>query len=140
LSYGNTFDLRKGSFEEGWENFLYQIRQTKISKQTKCNTCEIRSMCGMCPANGELECLDAETPVDFLCRVAHLRAYCFGITVAPHGECEYCTGGESFAAMMETVERIIRKSECGSRKSECGMRKVEFKNDVKDTRESIFWK
>jgi radical SAM protein with 4Fe4S-binding SPASM domain len=115
LSHGHAYDLRKGSFEEGWENFLYQLRQTRISKQTKCDACEIRAMCGMCPANAELECLDAETPVDFLCQVAHLRAYCFGITVAPHGACEYCTGGKSYAAMMETVEKIMRKSECGMR-------------------------
>ena len=31
-------------------------------------------MCGMCPANGELESGDARAPVDFLCRTAHLRA------------------------------------------------------------------
>ena len=29
----------------------------------------------MCPANGELESGDAETPVDYLCHVAHLRAH-----------------------------------------------------------------
>ena len=51
-------------------------------------------MCGMCPANGELENGDPEAPVDFLCRVAHLRAHAFGLAVAPHGECEYREGGE----------------------------------------------
>jgi hypothetical protein len=47
-------------------------------------------MCGMCPANGELENRDAEEPVDFLCQVAHLRSKALGMPVKPHGECNYC--------------------------------------------------
>ena len=54
----------------------------------------------MCPANGELENGDAEAPVDFLCRTAHLRAYTFGFPVAPHGECEYCAGGSRYDELM----------------------------------------
>ena len=34
--------------------------------------CRIRSLCSMCPANGELENGDAESPVDFLCEVCTL--------------------------------------------------------------------
>jgi hypothetical protein len=44
----------------------------------------------MCPANGELENNDPEEPVDFFCRVAHLRAHALGLTVPPHGDCEHC--------------------------------------------------
>jgi hypothetical protein len=47
-------------------------------------------VCGMCPANGELENRDAEEPVDFLCQVAHLRSKALGIPVKPHGVCKYC--------------------------------------------------
>ena len=57
----------------------------KITRLTKCTACELKSMCGMCPANGELENEDAEAPVDFLCQVAHLRAHAFDLPVAPHG-------------------------------------------------------
>ena len=90
LWHGENFDLRKGSFKEGWEEFLLKVSRKKITRKTKCLACELRSMCGMCPANGILECGDAEEPVDFLCQVAHLRAFAFGIPIAPHGECEYC--------------------------------------------------
>jgi radical SAM protein with 4Fe4S-binding SPASM domain len=86
-----TYNLRKGSFREGWEDFLTKVRQQKkITRYTKCVACEIKAMCGMCPANGELENRDAEEPVDFLCQVAHLRAKALGFSVKPHGECEYC--------------------------------------------------
>jgi radical SAM protein with 4Fe4S-binding SPASM domain len=85
-----TYDLRRGNFKEGWEDFLMEVREKKITRYTKCVECEIKSMCGMCPANGELENRDPEEPVDFLCQVAHLRAKALGISVKPHGECEYC--------------------------------------------------
>ena len=90
LSCEDNYDIREGSFQQGWEEFLLKVHQKKITRPTKCVKCEIRPMCGMCPANGELENRDPEEPVDFLCQVAHLRAYALGLPVAPHGECEYC--------------------------------------------------
>jgi radical SAM protein with 4Fe4S-binding SPASM domain len=86
----NGYNLRKGSFREGWENYIFKLRQKKITRLTKCVNCEIKAMCGMCPASAELENLDAEEPVDFLCRVAHLRAKALGLPINPHGECKYC--------------------------------------------------
>jgi radical SAM protein with 4Fe4S-binding SPASM domain len=106
MSQDDAYDLRQGSFVQGWEQALYQLRQKQITRQTKCVTCGIRSMCGMCPANAELECMDAEVPVDFLCQVAHLRAYCFGIPVPSHGDCEYCEGGSRYTEMMRKVRKI----------------------------------
>jgi len=90
LSCEDGYDLRRGSFQDGWEGFLLNVRKKKISRQTKCIHCEIKAMCGMCPANAQLENRDAEEPVDYLCQVAHLRAKALGIDVKPHGECEYC--------------------------------------------------
>lgn len=108
LSSADSYNLRKGSFKEGWTNYLPAERQKKASRQTKCTTCELKSMCGMCPANSELECSDKETPVDYLCQVAHLRAYALDLPKAPHGECEYCEGGSGYAEMMETVKDLRR--------------------------------
>jgi radical SAM protein with 4Fe4S-binding SPASM domain len=92
LSRAERYDLRRGSFREGWDQFLYRARQGKITRVTKCTQCHIQSLCGMCPAMGELENKDPEAPVDFLCRVAHLRANAMNIPVPPHGDCEYCAG------------------------------------------------
>ena len=111
LSQNDAYDLRRGSFEQGWEQALYQLRQKQITRQTKCVACGIRSMCGMCPANAELECSDAEVPVDFLCQVAHLRAYAFDIPVSPHGDCEYCEGGSRYQEMMEEVKKLKQEQD-----------------------------
>jgi radical SAM protein with 4Fe4S-binding SPASM domain len=107
LSQRDKFDLRQGSVQEAWRA-LAAVRRRKITAPTKCTMCELKSMCGMCPANGELESGDPEAPVDFLCRVAHLRAHSFGLPVAPHGTCEYCEGGSGHDEIMRSAERLKR--------------------------------
>ena len=92
LSQTDAYDLRNAGFKEGWKH-LAGIRQRKATKQTKCTLCEIQDLCGMCPVNGELENFDPEKPVDFMCGVAHLRARALGLSIKPHGECEYCKNG-----------------------------------------------
>jgi len=82
LYRGDAYDLRKGRFQEGWENFLLKVRQKKITRHTNCAACEIKAMGGMYPANCELESGDAEEPVDFLYQVAHLRAHALGSPVS----------------------------------------------------------
>ncbi len=107
LSHNDRYDLRKGSFADGWSTFLRRLRDTKkVSRVTKCTDCQIRPLCGMCPANGELENGDPESPVDFLCQVTHLRAHAFGLPVAPHGDCEYCEGGRGYDELMQAVSRL----------------------------------
>lgn len=108
LFQNDGYDLVKGNFKEGWDHFLYKLRQKQVSRVTKCINCAIRDMCGKCPANADLECRDEEAPVDFLCQVAHLRAYAFGIPVPPHGECEYCEGGSRYHEMMRKVKSLSR--------------------------------
>ena len=106
LSSADLYNLREGSFMEGWGKYLSAERQKKVLRKTKCSRCRLKSMCGMCPANSELECADPEAPVDFLCQVAHLRAYVLGLPIAPHGPCKYCEGGSGHGGMMETAKGL----------------------------------
>jgi radical SAM protein with 4Fe4S-binding SPASM domain len=106
LSHFDTYDLRTGSFHEGWEEFLRKVRSKKMTRLTKCVACSLKAMCGMCPANGELENGDPEAPVNFLCHVAHLRAHALGIPVPPHGECEYCEGGVGYGDLLKSLAAL----------------------------------
>jgi radical SAM protein with 4Fe4S-binding SPASM domain len=108
FSQRDLYDLRSGSFREGWEQFLRGVRLKPSLRVTKCTACELKAMCGMCPANGELENGDPESPVDFLCRVAHLRAHAYGFSIPPHGDCEYCEGGSRHDELMRAVGSLQR--------------------------------
>jgi radical SAM protein with 4Fe4S-binding SPASM domain len=103
LSHVDKYNVRDGSVKEGWEQFLLKVRTRKISKYTKCTSCQLKSLCGSCAANSELENGDPEAPVDFLCRTAHLRAEVFDVDVRPHGDCEYC--GPERSTILEMAER-----------------------------------
>ena len=106
LSQNDKFDLRSAPVREGWEQFLRKVRGRKITRATKCTDCSLKAMCGMCPANGELENSDPEAPVDFLCQVAHLRAYTFGFPVPAHGDCECCPTGAAHPQLQDWAERL----------------------------------
>jgi radical SAM protein with 4Fe4S-binding SPASM domain len=108
LSHQDKYDLRTGTLRDGWEVALRRVRSRKITMPTKCTACELKSsLCMMCPANGELENGNPESPVDFLCRVAHLRAYALRLPVAPHGQCEYCNGGEHYEALRRSADTLL---------------------------------
>ncbi len=109
LSQQEGYDIRKGSVREGWDHFLLSVRQRERKQLTKCQSCRIRSVCSMCPANGELENGDPESPVDFLCEVAHLRAMALGFEVPEHGDCEFCRDGERRRALLESAKRIASR-------------------------------
>jgi radical SAM protein with 4Fe4S-binding SPASM domain len=105
LSHVDKYNVREG-FREGWEQYLLDVRMREITRPTKCTGCGIKSMCGMCAANGELENGDAESPVDFLCQVAHLRAETLDIPVPSHGDCEYCAGGMGHHLVRAAAEAL----------------------------------
>jgi radical SAM protein with 4Fe4S-binding SPASM domain len=111
LSHQEHYDLRRGSFREGWEQFLAAVRHRKRTRVTRCTQCELKAMCGMCPATGELENGDPESPVDFLCHVAHLRAHAFELPVAEHGDCPYCARGEGYERLQRSLQDLMSRPE-----------------------------
>ena len=106
LSHQDTYDIRQGGVRAGWDHFLLDVRRRQATRPTKCNACRLHSVCSMCPANGELENGDPESPVEFLCEVAHLRALALGFAVPAHGDCELCSDSERHAALVESARRI----------------------------------
>jgi radical SAM protein with 4Fe4S-binding SPASM domain len=109
ISQQETFSVRDARLKTVWETSLAELRRRKRTKLTKCVQCQIQSLCGMCPANGEMENGDRESPVSFLCHVAHLRAAVIGVETPAHGTCEFCAGGSEHEALMESARRIIHK-------------------------------
>lgn len=100
------YNVREGGFAAGWNQYLHETRTKKRTRPSKCSSCQIQSLCGMCPANGELENNDPEKAVDFLCQVAHLRAMALGADVPSHGDCGCCPGGEHYQDLRDSVAKL----------------------------------
>ena len=77
LSRYPSYDLVAGTFEEGWA-LLARTRQefSEGSASVACQTCGVRAFCQHCPARAQLEYGPGAVPerVEWLCRLAHLRA------------------------------------------------------------------
>jgi radical SAM protein with 4Fe4S-binding SPASM domain len=73
------YDLRRGSFREGWTEFLPAVRAQRRTRHERCRACELRDLCENCPGVAMIEVGDPELPVPYLCEVAHLRARRFGL-------------------------------------------------------------
>jgi len=67
------YDLIKGSFQEGWDQFIPSVREKISQNPNKCTSCEIRALCSICPAWSTLETGSPEKSVKFLCLIAHFR-------------------------------------------------------------------
>jgi radical SAM protein with 4Fe4S-binding SPASM domain len=109
ISQQETFRVQELGLKRVWEESLLRTRMQKRTRVTKCTECRIQSLCGMCPANGELENGNRESPVDFLCHAAHLRAVVVGLETPFHGECEFCAGGSRHEEVIESARRIVCK-------------------------------
>lgn len=77
---GASYDLQKGTFFDGWQDFLPQVLEQKWSRETACKSCSLISMCGQCPGWAEIEKGDQEARVEYLCGIAHLRAKAFEVS------------------------------------------------------------
>ena len=63
-----------GTFKQGWERLLPDVYTQRYKKNTKCKKCRIRFLCEVCPGWAKMESGDEESPVEYLCEIAHLKA------------------------------------------------------------------
>ena len=74
---GLKYDLRRGSFREGWEVFLPSL-VGKVCGGAEyletCAVCDLRAECKWCPAYGYLEHGRYSAPVEYLCAVSREAA------------------------------------------------------------------
>ena len=67
------FDLRKGTFDEGWQYLKEQLKDKKASPDFKCMGCNIIRFCEQCNANFAQAYGDEEQVDPYYCELAALR-------------------------------------------------------------------
>ncbi len=77
-----TYDLKKGSLEEALTSAFPRLRELRASNRLyleRCARCFLKPMCDQCPAKSWSEHGTLDTPVEYLCRVAHAQALFLGL-------------------------------------------------------------
>ena len=67
------FDLRQGTFREGWENVIPRFREQEIRPGYHCHECEMRFLCGTCPAQAGMESGSPHQKAEYMCRLGEAR-------------------------------------------------------------------
>ena len=70
-----TYDLKGGSFLEGWQQVIPHIWRKKIGFEFACNRCEKSVVCGYCPAFFKLENGMEVIHSEYLCALGHHRSH-----------------------------------------------------------------
>jgi radical SAM protein with 4Fe4S-binding SPASM domain len=76
------FDLKRGSMRRAFEEFFPQLRQIKsrnVEYLNRCARCFLHGLCSQCPAKSWSEHGTLDTPVEYLCDVAHIQACQIGL-------------------------------------------------------------
>ncbi len=69
-----SFNLREGSFRQGWQELFPALHAKQLDQNNKCWRCEYFPVCDQCPGWAYVEEGDQASPVSYLCQIAHERA------------------------------------------------------------------
>lgn len=67
------YDLVKGNFYDGWNNYLVKVIDKKVPREFSCASCKNRFLCTYCPAFFYLENGSEYERSAYLCKIGHLR-------------------------------------------------------------------
>jgi radical SAM protein with 4Fe4S-binding SPASM domain len=71
------YDLEKGSLKEAMSRFFPEVREMKATHPdylTRCARCFLKGLCEQCPGKSWTEHGTLDTPVEYLCEIAHAQA------------------------------------------------------------------
>lgn len=77
-----VYDLNEGSLKEALIRFFPKMRETRadnVAYRKRCGRCFLKGLCEQCPAKSWMEHGTLDTPVAYLCAIAHQRAKRLGL-------------------------------------------------------------
>jgi len=77
-----VYNLDKGSLEDALKNFFPKVREMEavnLEYLNRCAKCFLKGFCEQCPAKSWMEHGTLDTPVEYLCRIAHSQARFLGL-------------------------------------------------------------
>ena len=77
-----VYDLKQDSLKNALENFFPRMRETRATHPeylAKCARCFLKGLCEQCPAKSWMEHGTLDTPVEYVCEIAHGQARFLGL-------------------------------------------------------------
>jgi radical SAM protein with 4Fe4S-binding SPASM domain len=77
-----VYDLKKGSLKEAMTHFIPYVRELKATHPdylSRCARCFLKGLCEQCPGKSWTEHGTLDTPVEYLCEIAHAQAQYLGL-------------------------------------------------------------
>ena len=77
-----VYDLRRGTLREALTEVLPRVREKRATDPDylhRCARCFLKGLCEQCPGKAWAEHGTLDTPVEYLCEVAHAQARCLGL-------------------------------------------------------------
>jgi radical SAM protein with 4Fe4S-binding SPASM domain len=77
-----VYDLKNGSVKDAMEHFFPKVREITAKNPVylaRCAHCFLKGLCEQCPAKSWIEDGTLDTPVEYLCEVAHTQARYLGL-------------------------------------------------------------
>ena len=77
-----VYDLEKGSLKQAMNHFFPEVREMKATHPdylTRCARCFLKGLCEQCPGKSWTEHGTLDTPVEYLCEIAHVQAIQLGL-------------------------------------------------------------
>ena len=104
---GVAYDLKGGSLREALGEVFPRLRERRSVNPeylARCARCFLKGLCGQCPGKSWAEHGTLDTPVEYLCRVAHAQARFLGLLVEGERAWEVENGAERAGRMLAEVE------------------------------------
>jgi radical SAM protein with 4Fe4S-binding SPASM domain len=102
------YRLENGSLKHALTDFVSQKRKITAANRAyieRCGSCFLRGICEQCPAKSWMEHGDLDTPVEYLCRIAHHRAFTLGLLRSGERAWEASDGDQRLAALAATANQ-----------------------------------
>lgn len=80
-----TYDLKMGTLQDALTRVVPKLKKiTAVNPQylQRCSRCFLKGLCEQCPAKSWAEHGTLDTPVEYLCKIAHAQALDLGLLVA----------------------------------------------------------
>lgn len=106
-----VYDLKAGSLRDALTSFFPRLREMRATNPdylVRCARCFLKGLCEQCPAKSWAEYGTLDTPVEYLCQVAHAQARDLGLITDSENAWEVADWRERVGRFAQNTSEVRR--------------------------------